>query len=277
MRYTFMRFPNFRRKAVTLSYDDGKIYDRKLIEIMDKHGLKGTFNINGGLFPKETGGIRLTKEEAYELYANSPHEVAVHGFEHLSLGEVDQAIATRDVMKDREVLEETFGRVIKGMAYANGSWGGEKVLETVKSCGICYARTTANTERFNVPEDWLRMPATCHHNNPRLMELAKTFVEAKDSQHTWSNTPMLFYLWGHSYEFNDNDNWNVIEEFAEYMGGREEIWYATNGEIYDYVQAFNNLQFAANGAFIHNPSAVDVYVCYRGKNVLVPAGKTAAV
>ena len=277
MRYTFMRFPNFRRKAVTLSYDDGKIYDRKLIEIMDKHGLKGTFNINGGMFPNETGGIRLTKEEAYELYANSLHEVAVHGFEHLSLGEVDQAIATRDVMKDREVLEETFGRVIKGMAYANGSWGGEKVLETVKSCGICYARTTANTERFNVPEDWLRMPATCHHNNPRLMELAKTFVEAKDSQHTWSNTPMLFYLWGHSYEFNDNDNWNVIEEFAAYIGGREEIWYATNGEIYDYVQAFNNLQFSVNGAFIRNPSAVDVYVCYRGKNVLVPAGKTAKV
>ena len=88
---------------------------------------------------------------------------------------------------------------------------------------------------------------------------------------------MLFYLWGHSYEFNDNDNWNVIEEFAEYIGNREDIWYATNGEIYDYVQAFNGLQFAANGAFIRNPSATDVYVCYRGKNVLVPAGKTVKV
>ena len=88
---------------------------------------------------------------------------------------------------------------------------------------------------------------------------------------------MLFYLWGHSYEFNDNDNWNVIEEFAEYIGNREEIWYATNGEIYDYVQAFNSLQFSANGAIIRNPSATDVYMCYRGKNVLVPAGKTVKV
>ena len=277
MRYTFMRFPNFRRKAVTLSYDDGKIYDRKLIEIMDKHGLKGTFNLNGGLFPKETGGIRLTKEEAYELYANSPHEVAVHGYHHLSLGEVDQTVATRDVLKDRETLEETFGRVIKGMAYANGSFSGDKVLAAVKGCGICYARTTGCTERFNVPEDWLHMLGTCHHNNPRLMELAKAFVEAKDSANVWANTPMLFYLWGHSYEFNDNDNWHVIEEFAEYMGGREEIWYATNGEIYDYVQAYNSLQFSANGEMIRNPSAIDVYLYYREKNVLVPAGKTVKV
>ena len=148
------------------------------------------------------------------------------------------------------------------------------MLETVKSCGICYARTSANTERFNVPEDWLRMPGTCHHNNPRLMELAKTFVEAKESQNAWANTPMLFYLWGHSYEFNDNDNWNVIEEFAAYMGGRDDVWYATNGEIYDYVQAFNRLQFSANGSIISNPSATDVYLRYRDQDVLVAAGKT---
>lgn len=273
MRYTFMRFPNFRRKAVTLSYDDGKVYDRKLIEIMDKHGLKGTFNINGGLFPNETGGIRLTKEEAYELYADSPHEVAAHGFYHLSLGEVDQGMATRDVMRDRELLEETFGRVIKGMAYPNGSWD-DKVVETLKNCGISYSRTTASTEAFAVPEDWLRMPATCHHNNPRLMELAKAFVEAGESRNVWARNPMLFYLWGHSYEFNDNDNWHVIEEFAEYIGGREEIWYATNGEIYEYVQAFKSLQFSANGTYIRNPSALDVYLYYHGQNVLVPAGKT---
>lgn len=273
MRYTFMRFPNFRRKAVTLSYDDGKVYDRKLIEIMDKHGLKGTFNINGGLFPNETGGIRLTKEEAYELYANSPHEVAVHGFEHLSLGEIDQAMATREVMKDRELLEETFGRVIKGMAYPNGSVD-DNVVETLKNCGICYSRTTVSTEAFAVPEDWLRMPATCHHNNPRLMELAKAFVEAGESRNVWARNPMLFYLWGHSYEFNDNDNWHVIEDFAKYIGGREEIWYATNGEIYEYVQAFKSLQFSANGTYIRNPSAIDVYLYYHGQNVLVPAGKT---
>ena len=45
----------------------------------------------------------------------------------------------------------------------------------------------------------------------------------------------MFYLWGHSYEFDENDNRDVIEKFAEFVGGRDDIWYATNIEIYDYV------------------------------------------
>lgn len=272
MKYTQMRFPDFKRKAVTLSYDDGVVYDKRLIGIMDKHGLKGTFNINGGLLAKESGGRRLTKEEAYELYADSPHEVAVHGFRHLDLAELDKTMAALDVIKDREELEGTFGRVIKGMAYAYGSVD-DKVVEVLKSCGISYSRTVVSTEGFAIPEDWLRLPATCHHKNPRLMELAKKFVEAEEKK-WWRSAAMLFYLWGHSYEFNDDDNWEIIEEFAEYIGGREEIWYATNGEIYDYVKAFESLRFSASGALVYNPSAIDVYLCWMGKNVLVPAGKT---
>ena len=27
--------------------------------------------------------------------------------------------------------------------------------------------------------------------------------------------PRLLYIWGHSYEFDNDNNWNVIEEFAE--------------------------------------------------------------
>ena len=78
MNQTYIRFPQFKSKAVTLSYDDGVIFDKRLIEIMDKHGLKGTFNINSGLFAKNEGERRMTEKTAYELYANSPHEVAVH-------------------------------------------------------------------------------------------------------------------------------------------------------------------------------------------------------
>ena len=35
--YRFLRFPNFKFKAVTLSYDDCVVFDRKLIEILDKY------------------------------------------------------------------------------------------------------------------------------------------------------------------------------------------------------------------------------------------------
>ena len=49
----FMRFPYGKSKALTLSYDDGVAQDIRLIEIMKKHGLKGTFNINSGMYAPE--------------------------------------------------------------------------------------------------------------------------------------------------------------------------------------------------------------------------------
>lgn len=273
MRYAFLRYPGFRNKAVTLSYDDGVIYDKHLIEIMTSAGLKGTFNINTGLFGSKPGERRMMAEEALELYTSSGNEVAVHGVKHLSLAEVDSAMATNDVLQDRIYLEKALGKPVRGMAYANGNYS-DSVVEILKTCGIVYSRTTISTERFDIPTDWLRLPSTCHHNNPRLMELAKQFAEGEDRPYFWSHTPRLFYLWGHSYEFNDNNNWHIIEKFADYIGHRNDIWYATNMEIYDYVKAYEALVFAADGSFVHNPGRSTVWICYMGKNVEVPAGET---
>lgn len=275
----FLRFPGFKRKSLTLSYDDGVRQDKKLISIMQKHGLKGTFNINGGMFGSEYSGVevgRMTIEEAVELYNSSGMEVAIHGFKHLSLAKVDSAIAVNDVIKDRVELEKIFGRIIKGMAYANGSYD-DDVVDILKKCGVNYSRTVVSTEKFELPTDWLKLPATAHHNNPRLMELAQQFVNLPKGRHFWYDTPKLFYLWGHSYEFDNNNNWNVIEEFAEFMGGREDIWYATNGEIFDYVTAFDRLEYNAEGTIIHNPSAIDLYLSYKDKEVLIRAGETVKV
>ena len=276
MNQAYVRFPNFKRKAVTLSYDDGVRQDKRLIAIMQKYGLKGTFNINGGLFGGEYQGVekgRMSVEEAKELYNNSGMEVAIHGYKHLSLPLIDRALATNDVCTDRKELERIFGRIIKGMAYANGAYSDE-VVEMLRQNGVCYARTTISTGNFDLPKDWLRLPATCHHRNPELMELAKQFVEQGEKPYFWHNAPKMFYLWGHSYEFDDWDNWNVIEEFAEYIGGREDIWYATNGEIFTYLQACDRLEFSIEGKFVHNPSCIDVYLNYYGTEKIIPAGET---
>ena len=132
----------------------------------------------------------------------------------------------------------------------------------------------AESIMLDIPTDWLRLPATCHHNDSELMALANTFVETKVSDEKWIQPPMLFYLWGHSYEFERNNNWEIIEEFSEYVGNREDVWYATNGEIYEYVKAFDSLIFGAEGKLIKNPSAIDVYINYYGHLYVVPAGKT---
>ncbi|MBE6548816.1 MAG: polysaccharide deacetylase [Ruminococcaceae bacterium] len=250
----FMRFSEGRKKALTLSYDDGVEQDIRLMEILDKYGLKCTFNINSGRFAPEgtvfsEGTIhrRMTRSQATELYTNSGHEVAVHGTVHPWLETLPTPSVVLDIINDRKELEEQFGTIIRGMAYPYGTYS-DSVVEALRACGIAYSRTTIQTERFDIPTDWLRLPTTCRHKNPRLMELAKKFAESDPRR------AQLFYLWGHSYEFEEDDNWNVIEEFAEYMGGRDDIWYATNIEIYDYIDAYNKLMFSADGHTIYNPT-----------------------
>lgn len=279
MNEAYIRFPDFKRKVLTLSYDDGVRQDKRLISIMKRYGLKGTFNINGGLFSDKYEGVelgRMTKREALDLYADSGMEVAIHGYKHLSLPFVDSATAVDDVCTDRKELEKLFGRIIKGMAYAYGTYSDE-VADILRKNGIDYARTVISTEKFDLPSDWLKLPATCHHDNPRLMELAKQFAEQKENANFWRNAPQMFYLWGHSYEFDNNRNWHVIEAFAEYMGGRDDVWYATNGEIFNYLKACERLEFGIGAALAHNPSYLDVWIDYFGKKLVIPAGATVSL
>ena len=87
----------------------------------------------------------------------------------------------------------------------------------------------------------------------------------------------MFYLWGHSYEFEANDNWNVIEEFAEYMANREDIWYATNIEIYDYQDAFKKLLFSVDGRIVKNPTAMELWFFLNGKEYSIKPGEVLTV
>jgi len=270
----YMRFPGGRARALTLSYDDGVQQDKELMEILNRHGLKCTFNISSGLYAEEgtvydEGRIhrRMTKSEALALYTDSGHEIAVHGLTHPWLEKLPLPVCVREIIEDRENLEAEYGGTVRGMAYPYGTYN-DDVVSVLRNCGICYSRTVHSTERFDIPTDWLRLPATCHHDNPRLMELAKNFLENP----SWG-APWMFYLWGHSYEFEARNNWNVIEEFAEYMGGRKEVWYATNIEIYDYVKAYKQLNFNAAMTYVENPTAYELWFETNGKLYSVKPGE----
>ncbi|MBO5294911.1 MAG: polysaccharide deacetylase family protein [Clostridia bacterium] len=276
----FMRFPGGLAKCLTLSYDDAVMEDFRLVEIMKKHGLRGTFNINSGLYrphekcllPTEGTGHRMSVEMATELFSQDGIEPAVHAHMHSHLQTQPPAQVAYEIMKNREVLEEQFGKIVRGMAYPFGTCAcTDQVVEVLKNCGITYARTTVSTEKFSIPTDWLRMPATCHHKNPRLGELTTAFLEKRVSS---GAEPLLFYLWGHSYEFENDQNWEIIEHFAEQMGDRDDIWYATNDELYEYVEAFRSLVFASNMRYVQNPSAKTVCFTLRAKPYTVAPGET---
>lgn len=115
MRYAFLRFPGFLDKAVTLSYDDGRPADERLVAVMNAHGLKGTFNLNSFCLDD------ALSDRVKNLYLPTGNEIAVHGFYHLPLTNVADSAVLNDIITDRKSLESLSGRIVNGMAYANGS------------------------------------------------------------------------------------------------------------------------------------------------------------
>lgn len=270
----YMKLKDGKSKVLTLSYDDGVVQDIRLVKILDKYGIKATFNINTGTYlPEEVQRQkfygRLKLSEAQALYKNSGHEVAVHTLTHPNLTNIPSDEIITEILEDRKNIEAQYGCIARGSAYPFGGVN-DTVLSAMSLCGICYSRAPGNTNYFFFPDNWLLLKPTCHHSHPDLLGLAKRFVEQElPSRNNW-----MFYLWGHSYEFDDDDNWNVIEEFAEYIGGREDIWYATNIEIYDYVKAYESLQSSADKKIIHNPSAITVWFSQNDKTYCIKGGET---
>lgn len=246
----YVCFPQGKAKALTMSYDDGKIQDERLVGIFNKYGIKGTFNLNYGLM--ENDPRRIKKDRIAELYKG--HEVATHTMTHPTIERCPLTQVASEILEDRKGLESLVGGLVRGHAYPNDSYS-QEIKHLFRQLGIAYGRVVPAVADYALPTDPLEWHPTCHHNDPELMKKAEAFANFRKKQYL-----KLMYVWGHSYEFDDRDNWNVIEEFCEYIGGREDIWYATNIEIIDYMEAARNLRFSANNEAVYNPNAQSVWM-----------------
>lgn len=265
MRITLDLFPNARKKALTMSYDDGTVHDRRLAELFDQYGIRGTFHLNSGLL----GDSRhISAAEIPELYKN--HEISCHTVTHPFLTLTPREFSVEEIASDRHALEIACGYPVRGMSYPFGAYN-EEVIKVMRSAGIEYARTTVATNGFGLPADFMAWHPTCHHNGD-ISEKFDSFIEPHRYGH-----PMLFYIWGHSYEFDSNGNWSLMEDFCVKAGRREDIWYATNIEIVDYLNALRALRFSADSKLIYNPSAADVWLTAGNRPVMISAGKTVSL
>ncbi len=225
------------KKFLTLSFDDGTIYDRRFIEILNKYGIKCTFNLNVGLFGEskllewDRYSVMHTKvnvTEVIRLYEG--HEIAGHGMKHPNLLECSRREVIHQVEHERQALSALCGYEVRGFAYPGGPLYNQDTIEILKNdTGIEYARNIDETLNFAFPENWYEWRPTIFHGSPLLMETAEKFLAAEPEQ------DMLFYVWGHSYELEAWKSWDVMEEFCKMMSGRDDITYATNIEVKDYI------------------------------------------
>ena len=221
---------NGKNKAVTFSYDDGVISDIRLVELLNRYGLKATFNLNSGLLGTDhrwTCGnfevCRLPVEGLRQLYAG--HEIALHGRLHLHPVGLDEAGMREEMLADKQALEALFGTRIRGMAYAFGEYD-PPLVSYLRQMGLGYGRTVEASHSFDIPKDLMTFAPTCHHDDPQVFELVDRFLQSP------GDTPQLMYIWGHAYEFDAWNGWERFEQLCRRLSGHGDIYYGTNAGVF---------------------------------------------
>ena len=224
---------NGKKKAITFSYDDGVTQDIRLIDLFNKYGLKGTFNINSGYLGQSGELIREGVHVRHDKVAPDMlrgiyegHEVATHSVTHPDLTKLSDEAIIREIEDDRIKLSELVGYDVVGHAYPFGTYN-RRVADILDTrTGVKYARTVVSTHNFDIQTDLqLFNPTVYHHREmDELFRLGEEFLNLKTDE------PKLFYIWGHAYEFDIHNDWKRFEEFLEMISHREDIFYGTNAE-----------------------------------------------
>ena len=152
-------FSGGRPKALTLSFDDGRDHDRRLVAALNRYGLRAAFHLNNGFFGREG---YIGADEVASLYAG--HEVACHTVNHplLPITPLDQVVS--EIAQNRRDLEALVDYPVRGFSYPCGGHNHDQRLAALlPALGI--ARTSA-------PNSNARLTA---RHKPRALKLPVGF------------------------------------------------------------------------------------------------------
>ena len=199
-------------KYFLLSFDDGTIYDRRFVELLNKYRMKGTFNLNSGLedfvwyyedrFPVR----RQILSEVGDLYRG--HEIASHSLHHHWLNTLTPPQLAREVSEDCAALKEMFGLSDIGFGVPFTACD-EREIRIIRKF-VRYIRLSAFSDSFAPPQDPYHIPIHALYNQSDIRERIAAFAE--------SELPVsLFVMAGHSYEFEVLDQWEYMEQLLQYI------------------------------------------------------------
>lgn len=259
-----IRFPLGQTKALVMSYDDGSEHDRRLVSIFNRYEIKASFHLNSGTLGSPH---RVSPDEIQSLYAG--HEVSCHTVNHPDLTALSDAAIRDEVTRDRRTLESLVGKPVRGLAYPYGTFD-ERVVGVLTTLDIAYARTTLTTMGFDLPDDFLALTTTCHHN--QALDVIDRFLG-----HSESSEPLLMYVWGHSYEFDGfmssdgKKDWQYIEDCCRVIWEQDSVHCMTTIELVDYLGAARRLDYSVPGRMLSNPTDISLWIEFQGQSIEIPA------
>lgn len=198
-------------KYFAFSIDDGTVYDETTIEIFNRYGIKGTFNLNSGLqdFVWYLGDLPIRRLPLYEyrsLYDG--HEVASHTLTHPYLDQCPDDVVVREVSEDINNLETIFEHEVTSFATPFETCGDREVWLISNYTKATNIRLSEIDESFKKPSDPYHIKVTALDIN-RALELIQEFINDDNAE--------LFVYAGHSYDFYVENTFNLLEELVKIL------------------------------------------------------------
>ena len=199
-------------KIFLISFDDGTVWDGRFVDLLNKYGMKATFNLNSGLedfvwhyedrFPVR----RQILSETVEQYRS--HEIASHSLHHHWLNSLTPPQLSREVGEDCETLRKIFGLKEIGFGVPFTACG-QREINIIKKY-VRYIRLSEFADSFALPEDPYHIPIHGLYNQPDIRDRIAAFAR--------NDLPVsLFVMAGHSYELEVLDHWGYMEELLRYI------------------------------------------------------------
>ena len=201
-------------KYFLLSFDDGTVYDRRFVELLNRYHIKGTFNLNSGLedfvwyyedrFPVR----RQILSEVGELYRG--HEIASHSLHHHWLNTLTPPQISREIGEDCATLKRIFHLKEIGFGVPFTACG-EREIRVIRKY-VRYIRLSEYAENFDLPRDPYHIPIHALYNDADIREKLTRFAQSDLEE-------ALYVMAGHSYELEALDHWDYMEQLLQFISG----------------------------------------------------------
>ena len=262
-------YPGGKTKAFNISYDDGVVQDIRFVELLNRYGLKGTFNLNYGLlrsgftWQHECGMTvrRIPEQEIAAVYQG--HEIASHSYSHPYFDQMPETEILKELGSDKFFLERLLGREVAGYATPFYFYSDE-MAQCVRQCGFAYARISEESNDYSVPADVYRWRGSKFHWDDDLEAFVDGFLQTKQEL-------ALCQLVGHSYDLDVMELWGKMEEIFRKVSAHPDVWPATHLELVRYLQAMNRAEIKDN--YVYNPGDADLWFRLNGAIVCVKPGQ----
>ncbi|MBA3915080.1 MAG: polysaccharide deacetylase family protein [Acidobacteriales bacterium] len=233
---------------VTTSWDDGDLRDLRLADLLAARGMKGTFYCPVEPFSSDPA---LSKADMRAMVAGG-FEIGGHGVAHEIMSELPANKIDGIVTGCKAYLEDVLGQRITSFCYPRGRFTASAV-EAVRRAGYQGARTVRLLATDSHP-DLFRMPTSVQVYPHTRVEYLRNIARAGSVQRLLDYSfglkleqdwiaigKQLFervladggiwHLWGHSWEIDALGLWGPLAEMLDYVAGRDQVLYLTNGEL----------------------------------------------